>query len=115
MIECNGLGHGLDLTIAYRKSCWYVHIGRRIEIPAMTAVCSSAAFPCGGANSWHSERELPNGSSRQRSGHSGDLSLIHSHARRRAFCLALFSRAGFLFVSHDWGQKDRKRVGEGKS
>src|SRR3546814_2376722 len=42
---------------------------------------------------------------RQRSGHSGDLSLIHSHARRRAFCLALFSRAGFLFVSHDCGQK----------
>src|SRR3546814_17219453 len=71
----------------------------------MRAVCSSAAFPCGGANSWHSERELPNGSSRQRSGHSGDLSLIHSHARRRAFCLALFSRAGFLFVSHDCGQK----------
>src|SRR3546814_209388 len=28
-----------------------------------------------------------------------------SDLRRRAFCLALFSRAGFLFVSHDCGQK----------
>src|SRR3546814_14898621 len=71
----------------------------------MSAVCSSVSFRCGGANGCHSVREVPNGSSRQLSGHSWDLSLIHSHARRRAFCLELFSRAGFLFVSHDCGQK----------